>query len=332
MDFERRSFRGLIAGIGDTPLVELGFLGGVPSGTRIFAKLELRNPGGSLKDRPAARMMLRALEEGRFEGGRGLLDSSSGNAGIAYAMLGSALGIPVTLVVPGNASRERLERIRAHGAELILTDPIEGYDFALREARRIATARPDLYWHADQYSNEENWRAHYEGTGEEILAQLHEQTGMAPDVFVAGVGTGGTITGVGRRLREAGPDCHIVSVIPEDFPGIEGLKPLGQPTDTVPAILDESLIDRWVEVALEEAAAVCGELARGGLFVGPSSGSFVHAARLVAQQRRPATIVTLLCDTGERYSSTRLWSHGAPRREADPSTASASASRSSTQS
>ena len=303
----RRSWEGLLSGIGDTPLVELDFLADVPSGTRIFAKLESVNPGGSLKDRPVARMLTRALKEGCLEGGRRLLDSSSGNAGIAYAMLGAALGVPVTLVVPGNASRERLDRIRAHGAELVLTDPIEGYDFALREAHRLADEHPELYWHADQYSNDENWRSHYFGTGAEILIQLSEQAGAGPDLFVAGVGTGGSITGVGRRLREALPDCRIVAVIPELFPGIEGLKPLGQPDDIVPEILDETLIDGRVEVRLEQAARVCHELAAGGLFVGPSSGANVHVARLEAQANGPATIVTLLCDTGERYSSTDLW-------------------------
>ena len=266
----RPSWEGLLSGIGDTPLVELDFLADVPAGTRIFAKLESANPGGSLKDRPVARMLSRALEQGRFDGGRRLLDSSSGNAGIAYAMLGAALGVPVTLVVPENASHERLERIRAHGAELVLTDAIEGYDFALREAKRLADEHPELYWHADQYSNDENWRSHYLGTGVEILTQLSEQADAEPDVFVAGVGTGGTITGVGRRLRETRPNTRIVAVIPELFPGIEGLKPLGHPGDIVPEILDEALIDHRVAVELEQAARVCHELAARRLSVGPS--------------------------------------------------------------
>jgi S-sulfo-L-cysteine synthase (O-acetyl-L-serine-dependent) len=159
---------GLLAGIGHTPLVELTEFVSRP-GVRVFAKLESVNPGGSIKDRPVARMMTRAIDAGRFAGGRRLLDSSSGNAGIAYAMLGAALGVPVTLVVPANASRERLDRIRAHGAELVLTDPIEGYDFALREAKRLAREHEARYWHCDQYANEDNWRAHYETTGAEIL-------------------------------------------------------------------------------------------------------------------------------------------------------------------
>ena len=289
----------LLAAIGNTPLVTLD-----AGEARIFAKLESVNPGGSIKDRPVAAMLTRALAEGRFEGGRRLLDSSSGNAGISYAQLGAALGIPVTIVVPGNASAERLERIRAHGAELIVTDPIEGYDFALREAHRLAEAHPERYWHCDQYANPDNWRSHYEGTGGEILAQLGDEP---PDCLVAGVGTGGTLTGVGRRLREANPRLWIVAAIPETFPGIEGLKPLGHPGDIVPAILDESLIDERVPVTLDEAAAQCRVLAREGLFVGPSSGAFVHVALKVAAAGRCRRIATVLSDTGERYVSVGLW-------------------------
>jgi len=299
---------GLLAGIGRTPLVELTECL-QRSGVRLFAKLESVNPGGSIKDRPVARMMTRAIDAGRFAGGRRLLDSSSGNAGIAYAMLGAALGVPVTLVVPGNASRERLDRIRAHGAELVLTDPIEGYDFALREAKRLAREREGRYWHCDQYANEDNWRAHYETTGAEILEQVLARTGVAPDAFVGGVGTGGTLTGVGRRLREANPRVWIAAIIPETFPGIEGLKPLGHPGDIVPQILDQSLIDQRIPVTLDQAAEIARALARRGLFVGPSSGAFLHGAREVARRDGIATIVTLLNDTGERYGSTGLWAH-----------------------
>jgi S-sulfo-L-cysteine synthase (O-acetyl-L-serine-dependent) len=302
-----RDADGLIAAVGRTPLVEIGLVSHLAPDVRLFAKLESVNPGGSVKDRPVARMLCRALLAGTFEGGRRLLDSSSGNAGISYAMMGAALGVPVTIVVPGNASRERLERIAAHGAEIILTDPLEGYDQALREARRLAEEQPERYWHCDQYANEENWRAHYETTGREILEQVAEHTGAAPAAFVAGVGTGGTITGVGRRLREADPHVHIASVIPETFPGIEGLKPLGHPGDIVPAILDASLIDARIPVRLEEAVAMCRRLAREGLFVGPSSGAYVHAAVRVAASRRFASVVTVLSDAGERYASTGMW-------------------------
>ena len=163
------------------------------------------------------------------------------------------------------------------------------------------------YWHCDQYGNPDNWRSHYEGTGAEILAQLRSAVGAPPDAFVAGVGTGGTLTGVGRALREAHPDVHIAAVIPETFPGIEGLKPLGHPGDIVPQILDESLIDERIAVTLDEAVAMCRELASEGLFVGPSSGAFVHGALQLAASERFRTIVTVLCDTGERYTSTGMW-------------------------
>ena len=298
---------GLLTGIGNTPLVEINLVREVATRTRLFAKLESVNPGGSIKDRPVARMLTQAIAAGRFAGGRRLLDSSSGNAGISYAMLGAALGIPVTIVVPGNASRERLERIKAHGAELIITDPIEGYDFALREAHRLAAEEPERYWYCDQYSNPDNWRAHYAETAAEMLAQLAAYIGETPDAFVAGVGTGGTLTGVGRRLREARPDVHVAAAIPETFPGIEGLKPLGHPGDIVPALLDQSLIDERIPVSLDEALACCRRLVREGLFVGPSSGAFVHAALKLAVSDKYRTIVTLLSDTGERYVSTGMW-------------------------
>ena len=297
----------LLGAIGHTPLVELDLVKEVAPAARLFAKLESANPGGSIKDRPVVRMLTRALREGRCGAGRRVLDSSSGNAGIAYAMFGAALGIPVTLVVPGNASRERLDRIRAHGAELLLTDPVEGYDHALREARRLAAAHPERYWHCDQYSNEENWRAHYEATGPEILAETRARTGQPPDALVAGVGTGGTLTGVGRRLRQVRPDTFIASVVPDSFPGIEGLKPLDDPENIVPAILDESLIDTRVRVTIEQAVAMCRRLAEQGLFVGPSSGAYVHAALEIAASGRFRTLVTVLSDTGERYASTGMW-------------------------
>jgi len=227
------SAESLLSAVGSTPLVEIDAGEEAPVGTRLFAKLETVNPSGSIKDRPVARMLTRALARGDLRDRR-LLDSSSGNAGISYAQFGAALSIPVTLVVPGNASRERLDRIRSYGAELILTDPLEGYDHAIATARRMAREKPDRYWYADQYTNDDNWGAHFETTGPELLDQVREATGALPDAFVAGVGTGGTLTGVGRRLRQAVPDIHIACVYPELFPGIEGLKPLGHPDDLSP--------------------------------------------------------------------------------------------------
>ena len=297
----------LLRAVGNTPLLDLEVGEKLPAGVRLFAKLESVNPGASLKDRPVARMITRALAAGRFAGGRRLLDSSSGNAGIAYAQFGAALGVGVSLVVPGNASRERLERIRAYGAELILTDPQEGYDHAVYTAARLAEEEPERYWYSNQYANEDNWKAHYEGTGGEILEQVERATGRGPDAFIGGVGTGGSITGIGRRLREANPKVHIVSVIPDIFPGIEGLKPLGSPHDLVPAILDETLIDHRMDLTIEQSVAMCHRLARVGLFVGPSSGAYVHAALEVARTGAYQNVVTLLCDTGERYGSTGMW-------------------------
>jgi S-sulfo-L-cysteine synthase (O-acetyl-L-serine-dependent) len=311
--FDGGAARALLERVGNTPLVELRFTQRTQPGVRIFAKLESVNPGGSIKDRPVAKMLREALAAGRFDSGRRLLDSSSGNAGISYAMLGAALGIAVTVVVPGNASQERLERIAAHGAQLVITDPLEGYDFALRKTRRLAAEQPDRYWHCDQYANPDNWRAHFEGTGAEILAQMHAVTGAPPDAFVAGVGTGGTLTGVGRALRAALGGVRIAAVIPETFPGIEGLKPLGQPGDIVPKILDQSLIDERIAVTLDDALAMCRQLALEGLFVGPSSGAFVHGALRLAASGRFRNIVTVLSDTGERYTSTAMWRRAAQR-------------------
>ncbi len=224
----------------------------------------------------------------------------------------------MTLVVPAHASRERLDRIRAHGAELVLTDPMEGYDATIARARQLAEAHPERYWYANQYANPDNWLAHYHGTGREILEQwrMHGQarsseprgvSGELPDAFVSGIGTGGTLTGVGRRLREARSGTWVVALIPERFPGIEGLKPLDDPDDHVPEVLDPTLIDERMSVTSEQAARRCHDLARLGLFVGPSSGANVHAALALAASGRARSIVTILPDTGERYMSTDLW-------------------------
>jgi cysteine synthase B len=197
--------------------------------------------------------------------------------------------------------------MRAHGAELLLTDPLEGYDHALRTAHRLADEQPERYWLCDQYANDENWRAHHDGTGEEILGQLAERGLGPPDALVVGVGTGGTLTGLGRRLRRANPEMLIAAAIPETFPGIEGLKPLGHPGDIVPPLLDQQLIDRRFPVGLEAAAAMCRRLAELGLFVGPSSGAFVDVALRLAAEGGRHLLVTVLSDAGERYVSTGLW-------------------------
>ena len=312
---------GLLQHVGRTPLVEIKPDPPLPAGVRVLAKLESINPGASIKDRPASRILTRALAEGKLDGGRSLLDSSSGNAGIAYAIFGAAYGVPVTLVIPGNASRERLDRIAAHGARIIATDPIEGYDFAITEAQRLAREYPDRYWYANQYGNDNNWLAHYDTTGPEILEQARALTGTLPDAFVCGVGTGGTLTGIGRRLREANHDVHLAAIIPETFPGIEGLKPLGSPSDIVPAILDLSLIDERIPMTSEQGLAGARWLARRGLFVGPSSGAYVEAAIAVARRGDFRVVVTTLNDTGERYGSTGMWQRDA---ESEPAPRAAS--------
>jgi cysteine synthase B len=277
--------------IGNTRMVEiLCFKEEFPE-IDVYAKVEFTNPGGSLKDRPVRRMLLEALLAGKIGKGQVVLDSSSGNAGIAYAMLGAMMNVPVQIVVPGNASKERKLRIRSHGATLVQTDPLEGYDEAGR------------YFHCDQYANEHNWRSHYETTAPEILVQTDGRVTH----FVAGIGTGGTITGVGRRLKKEIPGVEIVQIVPEDFPGIEGLKPLENPGDIIPKILDMSVVDEKVRVSSMDAARMCALLARYGIFAGQSSGAYLHGVYETAKRVRKGAIVTLLNDIGERYMSTGLW-------------------------
>ena len=300
--------------IGNTPLVRLELPGLSKPGVEVYAKVEYFNPGGSIKDRPVMWMLLNALIDGTLRDassekassekeGRTILDSSSGNAGIAYAMIGRTLGQKVKLVVPGNASEERKKRILAHGAELQFTDPIEGYDEALREVRRQAESEPEKYFFCDQYANDNNWRAHYNMTAAEIL----EQTERRVTHFVAGVGTGGTLTGVGRRLKEELPGVEITMVLPDAFPGIEGLKPLESEEDIVPEIFDESVVDRSVPVNIEQAYEICQRLAKIGFFVGQSSGSYLKGVEDVVSRIDEGVVVTVFNDIGERYFSTGLW-------------------------
>ena len=289
--------------IGQTPLVPVHLFREELPEVEVLAKMECLNPGGSLKDRPVLRMVLSALDDGRLRPGQTILDSSSGNAGIAYAMIGRIIGIPVEIVIPDNASMERKKRMRAHGAQLTVTDPLLGYDEALREVHRRAKTYGDRYFFCDQYGNDDNWRAHYETTAEEILTQTDGRLSH----LVVGVGTGGTITGLGRRLKEHDARVRVVCIIPEAFPGVEGLKPLGRPEDIVPAILDESVIDERVSVGVEEAYKMCQRLAAAGFFVGQSSGAYLAGVERVAKRERRGRFVTLFNDLGERYFSTRLW-------------------------
>ena len=292
--------------IGNTPLVPIHIFRDEFPELEVYAKVEYFNPGGSIKDRPVLFMLGDAVMKGELTPERTVLDSSSGNAGIAYAMIGSILGIPVELVIPDNASLERKKRILAHGASIHHTSAQDGYDEALREVRRKYAANPEKYFFCDQYSNPNNWTAHYETTGREIW----EQTQGRVTHFVSGVGTGGTLTGVGRRLKKENPGVEIHCVIPDAFPGVEGLKPLGDEHDIVPEILDESVIDARWELDVDEGWDFSQRLARQGLFAGQSSGGYMTGVYNVAKQVKKGVIVTLLNDVGERYMSTRLWDQG----------------------
>lgn len=293
----------LLQVIGQTPLAKIDIFADELPNVDIYAKLETYNPGGSIKDRPVLRILTEAIASGELTHEKVILDSSSGNAAIAYAMIGAALGYKVELVIPDNASEERIKRIQSHGATIIHTDALLGYDEALREVDRRYEAQPDRYFFNSQYDNENNWLAHYETTGVEIW----NQTGGKVTHFVAGVGTGGTVTGVGRRLKNYNPDIQVCSISPEVFPGIEGLKPLGDPENIVPEILDESVIDCRIPTTIENAYEMCSRLAQQGWFVGQSSGGYLYGAYKVAQQIQEGVIVTVFNDLGERYFSTRLW-------------------------
>lgn len=289
--------------VGNTPLVRVDLFQATRPGVEVHAKMESFNPGGSLKDRPVLAMLLRAVEAGVLTPDRTVLDSSSGNAGIAYAWIGQVLGVPVKLVIPDNASQERKRRMLAHGAEIHYTSAQDGYDEALREVRRLAEAEPDRYFFCDQYGNPDNWRAHYETTAEEIW----EQTGGRVTHFVAGVGTGGTLTGVGRRLKELNPAIEIHCVVPEAFPGVEGLKPLKDPDDIIPEILDKAVIDRMWDCDVDRSWRMSHRLARAGIFGGQSSGAYMTGVSDLADTLDAGLVVTLINDIGERYMSTRLW-------------------------
>lgn len=296
----------LVGRIGRTPLFCLQRLPaahGVRSAVQFLVKAEWYNPGGSVKDRAALWIVQAALQSGALGTGKRLLDATSGNTGIAYAMLGAALGFGVTLVVPGSISEERRTILQAYGAELICSDPYEGTDGAIRLARTLAQEYPDHYFYADQYSNPANWQAHYEGTGVEIW----EQTQGAVTHFVAGLGTTGTMMGTGRRLKEANPEVVLVGVQPDDpFHGLEGLKHLA--TALVPGIYDPRLIDRMEFVNTDEAYHLARELAHlEGFLVGPSAAAAVVAALRVARELEQGVVVAIFPDSGLKYLSTPLW-------------------------
>lgn len=291
--------------VGNTPLLPLRRISPQLSPqVRVFAKAEWFNPGGSVKDRPALNILQTALANGDLGHGKRLLDSTSGNMGISYATFGAVLGIPVTLVLPANASPERISILRAFGAELILTDPTEGSDGAIRTARKLAAEQPEIYWYANQYDNDANWQAHYQTTGPEILCQTNERVTH----FVAGLGTSGTLTGTGRYLREQLPNVKIIAFQPDaSFHGLEGLKHI--PTAIKPGIYDPSFADEIREVKTEDAHKMVLRLAREeGLFVGISSGAAAVAALRVAEELEEGVVVTLFPDAGYKYLSDKsLW-------------------------
>ena len=294
----------IMTNIGNTPLIRLRRLAALPVGVEVFAKAEHLNPGGSVKDRAALRIISEAEDRGLLHQGKTILDATSGNTGIAFAMLGAVLGYSVTLCLPRNASVERKHILRRYCARVIETDPNQGSDGAQAEARRLFAASPGRYFYADQYNNDANWHAHYDGTGPEIW----EQTAGRVSHFVAGLGTSGTFTGTSRRLKEYNPQVRTIAVEPNSpLHGIEGLKHM--PTALVPGIYDPSLADVTLQVQTEEAQAMVIRLAREeGLLVGPSSGANVCAALRVAKTLLPGSVVvTILCDVGERYFSEAYW-------------------------
>ena len=285
--------------IGHTPLLRLLRLNrDLPVGVEILVKAEHLNTGGSVKDRPALSMILEGERSGRLRPGMTIVDATSGNTGIAYAMIGAARGYPVTVCLPKNASIQRKNILRAYGVEIIETDQMLSTDGAQRIARELHAAEPDKYFYPDQYNNDANWLSHYETTANEIWTQSERRVTH----FLTGLGTSGTFTGVVRRLRELKPDLNAFAVQPESpLHGLEGLKHMA--TASKPGIYDETLVDGVIEVSTEDAVHMTRRLAREqGLLVGPSSGANVFAARKLAQSLSvEAVIVTILCDGGERY-------------------------------
>ena len=296
---------GIPALVGNTPLLPLVTLSERANAKlQVFAKAEWFNPSGSVKDRPAWGIIQKALHEGRILPGMHLLDSTSGNMGIAYATFGSALGIPVTLAIPANASPERVKILEALGANLVLTDPLEGSDGAIQVAKQLASDQPETYYYANQYDNPENWKSHYRSTGPELI----EQTVGEITHFIAGMGTTGTLTGVAHYLAEHKPKVEIIGVQPDSpFNGIEGLKHL--PTAVSPGIYDPEVYDRIIEVKTEDAYDMVRCLAREeGYFIGISSGAAAVAARQVAQELEEGIVVAIFPDAGFKYlSDEELW-------------------------
>lgn len=292
--------------VGDTPLVRLRRIEQGCPGVELWAKAEFTNPAGSVKDRAALRIVREAQRAGQLRPGVRLLDSTSGNTGIAYAMVGAALGVPITLVMPENVSVPRKQVSSAYGVEIVYSSPFEGSDGAIVLAKQLASEQPDRYWYADQYSNPNNPLAHYHGTGREIW----EQTGGRVTHFVTGIGTSGTVIGTSRRLHELGP-VRCIGLQPDDaMHGLEGMKHL--PSSIVPKIYDEAALDDMIWMPTEEGWDMAERLAHEeGLMVGHSSGGNVAGALRVAKglaaEGRGGVVVTVLCDRGDRYFLPLKW-------------------------
>jgi cysteine synthase B len=298
--FRRESPFSLLTSIGNTPLIQIHHLTRRLKEAKIFAKAEWLNPGGSVKDRAGLRVIEDGERSGQLTREKIILDSTSGNTGIAYAMIGAIKGYRVELVVPGNLSEERKKTLQTYGASLIFTDPLEGSDGALLEAKRIYEANPGRYFKGDQYNNPSNWRAHYETTGVEIFYQSRGKITH----FIAGVGTGGTLMGTGRRLKEFNPNIKVYGVQPDNgFHGIEGLKHIE--TAIRPGIYEDSLLDGTFFVKTEDAYGMAIRLAKEeGLLVGPSSGAVLWASLKLAETIEDGIIVTIFPDSGDLYFST----------------------------
>jgi len=300
----------LVSRIGNTPLIQLDRMVRELPGITLLAKAEWHNPGGSVKDRAVAAMVREARQQGRLKPGKTLLDATSGNTGIALAMLGAAQGIPALLAMPSNVSPERKRILKAFGAQVEWTSPHESSDGAIRRARELAGNHPERFCYLDQYSNKANWRAHYDTTGPEIWQQSEGRVTH----FVAGLGTSGTFMGTTRKLKELNPDVVAVSMQPDSpFHGLEGLKYM--PTSIVPAIYDPYLADRAVSVETEAAYAMAKKLARDeGVLVGISAAAAVEASLQIAREEceagRSAVIVTVLPDSADKYLSERFWEEG----------------------
>jgi cysteine synthase B len=295
---------GVLERVGNTPLVRLCHVAaGLPDDVEVWAKLEGMNPGGSVKDRPALAIVLDAIRTGRLRRGQRILDASSGNTGIAYAMIGANLGFEITLCLPKNANAERKQILSAYGVEVIETNPLEGSDGAIRKARELAVDT-DRYAYLDQYSNENNWRAHYGSTGPEIV----QQTGGGVTHFVASLGTSGTFMGTSRFLTQWNPSVKCISVQPDSpFHGLEGLKHME--TSIVPPIYDPALGDENLEAPTEESLQLVRDLARyDGILIGPSCGAACWGALQIARRLDSGVVVTVFPDSGERYlSEEHIW-------------------------